>query len=122
MQFLANDFFAAQNARDMERVLGLFNFNHAVHFNFDDRHSGLAPVHFDDRERLISYLTARWVAGDTFSDVQVGPPDVAVAAYPDANPGGDFVRTVNGLPEKGTIKMVCADGSLVEIVMQSKPD
>ncbi len=121
MQFLADEFFAAQNARNMDRLLGLFNFHHPVHFNYHDARSGRPPVQIGDGEQLVTYVKSTWAGGDTFSDVRVGPPDVAIATYPDANPGGDFVRRVEGRAEKGTIKMVCADGFFVEIAMQSAP-
>lgn len=121
MQYLVDEFFRAYNSRDSAALLALFQFEASPAFSYQDAPSGRRAEVMVRREEIAEYLRRRWALGDRFSDIQVAPPDQDVAHYPDANPGGDFTRHVSGGVERGSLKMVCAEGRLIGVVMQSAP-
>jgi hypothetical protein len=110
---LVDDFFAAWNAREPARVVGLFTTQIEFHDSVGGRARDLAS-----RDDLQRYLTERFALDDRFSGLIISIPENPAPAV--ANPTVSFARTAGGTTYRGNAKLVCAGNVLSGVVMSAE--
>jgi hypothetical protein len=121
LRFLAEQFFARYNARDLDGFLALFDFDApATGGGFGDYADDPGELRqLKTRESLSEYVRARWAIEDTFVSWQIA--DVRDGLnFPNANPAIAFTRRAYGATQSGNAKLVCNAGLLVGVVMSSR--